>query len=257
MIMKKKSTILIATIAIAITLAVTLTTILHPVKASAAEYMKLSIDDRVSRAQSRYSEFAANPKKEYEVLISFKEVPYTRIATLLEEQDHIISAFHCFNSDGNHAYGGYTECENKSGDEVLFDYYASVYNLVVGQIESYVDLVAGLRESYQVPDFSLNAQQEDDCEDFFGKEIDTSPIIIEDQIKEPDVTLEDELIEAEQSFLQFVAQKNAMDNGNFYVYGMRIVMTGEGIEEMLANDWVELIEILDFDNNNVITPIRP
>ena len=89
------------------------------------------------------------------------------------------------------------------------------------------------------------------------KEIDTSPITIEDPIKEPDVTLEDELTEAEQSYFQFVAQKNAMDNGDFHVYGIRLIMTGEAIEEILVNDWVELIEILDFDNNKVISPIRP
>ena len=254
--MKKKSTILIATIVIAITLAVALTTILWPVEASATGYMKRSITDRISYEQSRYSEFAANPKKEYEVLISFKEVPYTRIATLLAEEDHIISAFHCFYAEGNRAYGGYTECENKRGDEVIHDYYASVYNLVVGQIENYDNLIFELKKSYQVPDFSLNTQHKDEGEKFFGKKIDTSQITIEEPIKDADVTLEDELIEAEQSYFQFVAQKKAMDNGDFHVYGIRIVMTGEAIEEMLAYDLVELIEILDFDNNNVISPLR-
>lgn len=75
--------------------------------------MKLSNERRVEYAQDRYAQFAANPDKQYEILISFNEVPYSEIAALLSGQSKIISAFHCFEADGECAVGSYIECKGK------------------------------------------------------------------------------------------------------------------------------------------------
>lgn len=47
-----------------------------------------------------------------------------------------------------------------------------------------------------------------------------------------------------------------MENGDFFIYGIRLVMTGAEVEELLSSDIVALVEVLDFDNNDLVTPIR-
>lgn len=243
-------------VSVVVIVAVVLAGTLRPMTASAAEYMQLSKESRMEYAQDRYTEFAANPDKEYEILISFNEVPYKEIAALLSGQSNIIAAFHCFEANGECVMGGYTECEGKTAEQVIADYYANIYNLVAGQIESYDDYVRELKKSFgEDPEFSAdmhtNQVEEEDAnnlEGANGKVVDTSPIEIS--------TLEDVLKDAELSLAQFVLQKEAMDNGDFYIYGIRMVMTGAEIDTLLSSDNVALVEILDFDNNNLITPIR-
>lgn len=207
------SILLVAAIACAITL--------RPLKASAAEYMQLSKENRMKYAQDRYEEFAKNPDEEYEVLISFNNVSYKEIAEILSGQDNILSAFHCFEANGECAVGGYTECEGKNAETVIEDYYSSVYNLVVGQIESYDDFVDELKKSYEVDTNFVSSEKMVDSEEVYGKENDTSPIVIDGEGKEPDMSLEDALRDAEHSLAQFVLQKEAMDQGNFYIRRVR------------------------------------
>lgn len=259
--MLKKKAPLFIFVSVVVIVAAVLAGTFRPITAS--EYMQLSKESRVEYAQERYSQFAENPDKKYEILISFKEVPYAEIATLLSGQSNIISAFHCFEAGGECAVGGYTECEGKTAEQVIKDYYASIYNLVVGQIESYDDYVAALKESFGVDtDFvaSGDANKPNDTfgrdVDTSGKDVDTSSIKISRENKEENTTLETALQDAEHSLSQFVLQREAMDNGNFYIYGIRIVMSGAEIDALLSNKSVALVEILSFDNNNLITPIR-
>ena len=261
--LKKKAPFFIL-VSVVVLVAVVLAGTLRPMTASAAEYMQLSKESRMEYAQERYAEFAANPDKKYEILISFNEVPYTEIATLLSGQSNIISAFHCFEANGECAMGGYTECEGKLAEQVIEDYYASIYNLVVGQIESYDDYVRELKKSFGADtDFSadIDANKSEDAdanklEGANGKVVDTSPIEVSEESKKPTTTLEDALKDAEHSLAQFLLQKEAMDNGNFHIYGIRIVMTGAEIDALLSSNTVALVEILNFDNNSLITPIR-
>lgn len=254
--MHKKKVPLFIFVSIVAIIAVVLVGTLRPVTASAAKYMQLSKESRVEYAQARYAQFAANPDKEYEILISFNEVPYTEIAALLSGQSNIISAFHCFEADGECAIGSYTECEGKVAAQVIEDYYSSIYNLVVGQIESYDNFVEELKKSYEVDTYFVADEGATKSDDTYGKKIDTSPVEVNGKSKEPCMTLEDELRDAERSLTQFVLQKEAMDNGDFYIYGIRLVMTGAEIEELLSSNTVALVEILDFYNNNLLTPIR-
>jgi len=256
MITKKVSFLTIVSIVVIIAVLASTFVFMRPVSVSAAEYVRFDKETRVKFAQERYCEFSSNPEKKYEVLVSFKNVPYKEISSLMAGEDNIISAFHCFEANGECAVGGYTECEGKNAERVVEDYYASIYNLISGQIESYDGFVAGLRKSFGFDDGFAEEKQAYDLPDTFGKEIDTSPIIIEDSQKEPDMTIEEALQDASHSLAQFVLQKEAMDNGDFYIYGMRLVMTGSEIEKLLSNDIVTLVEILDFDNNSIITPIK-
>lgn len=254
--MLKKKTPLFIIVSVVIIVAAVLVGTLRPATASAAEYMQLSKESRMEYAQERYAEFAANPDKEYEILISFNEVPYKEIAALLSEQSNIISAFHCFEANGECAIGGYIDCEGKIAEEVIEDYYASVYNLVIGQIESYDDFIEELRKAYEVDTDFVADEGANELDDTYGKEVDTSPVEVSGEGKEPCMTLEDELLEAEYSLTQFILQKEAMENGDFFIYGIRLVMTGAEVEELLSSDIVALVEVLDFDNNDLVTPIR-
>ncbi|MBR3845868.1 MAG: hypothetical protein IKM40_04790 [Clostridia bacterium] len=253
--LKRKELLLIFIILVAIVAVVVGCTIHLPI-ASAAEYMKLSKASRIEYAKESYSEFSSNPDKEYEILISFNKANYKEIADLLSGQDNIISAFHCFEANGECAVGGYVECKGKTAEKVIEDYFSSIYNLVVGQIETYDDFVAELKKSYEVENGSISDNSTNDSYDTYGKEVDTSPIEITGEGKEPCMTLEDELRDAEHSLEQFLLQKEAMDNGDFYIYGIRLLMTGAEIEKILSDENVLLVEILNFDNNNLIVPIR-
>lgn len=262
--MQKKKLPLFIFVSVIAIFAITLACTLRPITASAAEYMQLSKESRVAYAQERYALFTSNPDKKYEIMISFNEVPYTEIAALISDQSTVISAFHCFEANGQCAVGGYTECEGKTAERVISDYYTSIYNLVVGQIESYDDYVRELKKSFGVDsDFSASegANSSKDTganklEGTNGKVVDTSPIEINGKNKKSNTTLEDVLKDAELSLSQFVLQKEAMDKGNFHIYGMRVVMTGSEIDALLSSNTVALVEILNFDNNSLITPIR-
>lgn len=253
--LKRKELLLIFIILVAI-VAVALGCTIHLPIASAAEYMKLSKENRMECAKEHYSEFSANPNKEYEILISFNKTNYKEIAELLSGQDNIISAFHCFETEDDCAVGGYVDCKGKTAEKVIDDYFSSIYNLVVGQIESYDDLIAELKKLYEVDNSFATGVSVSIPDETYGKKVDTSSIKITGKGKEPCMTLEDELRDAEHSLKQFLLQKEAMDNGDFYIYGIRLIATGAEIEKLLSDNNVSLVEILNFDNNNLLVPIR-
>lgn len=184
------------------------------IKASAEEYMRLDVDTRIELAESKYSEFAKNPYRKYEVMISFRDIPYMEIPVLLAEQNSIISAFHYYEYEGERVYGGYTDCEGKSVERVISHYYDSVYAMISGNIENY-----------------------------------NPPKGIEG------AELDEFLQSSEDNLRMLISQREAMDRGEFLVYGMRIVMSGRDIADILDSEYVLAVEILNFDNNNVIVPI--
>lgn len=256
MVHKKPALYIIAFVGAVAIITLVLAIALRPATAHAAEYMRLSKDDRTKYAQERYTEFSQNANKNFEIMISFNNASYRDIASLLSGEDNIISAFHYFEANGECAIGSYTDCKGKDAERVLDDYYSSIYNLVVGQIENQTDYIEELEKSNEIEPSFIVDDIVNDSTDTFEKELDTSPIIIDDSSDAPDVSLEDELRYAKFSLGQFILQKEAMDNGYFNIYGIRLVMTGAEIERLLYNDTVSLVEILDFDNNNLITPVR-
>ena len=68
--------------------------------------------------------------------------------------------------------------------------------------------------------------------------------------------MDEAIASAKNNLDQFKQQKETMDNGKFYIYGLRLVMTGSEIEKLQQAKNVTLVEILDFDNNDIITPLR-
>ena len=192
--------------------------------------MQLSKENRFEYAQKRYEEFTNNPDTEFEVLISFKIARHTDIIALLSDQDNIISVFHCFRYRfGENAGDGYTECEGKDAKQVFENYYDNIYSSVVGQVEFYDEYIESLKES-------------------FGYD--------EEGNTEPNIALETALNDAEKALAQYIMQKEAMELEGFHIYGVRLVMTGAEISELITSDAVALVEILDFDNNDLITPIK-
>ena len=200
-----------------------------PLYTNASKYMQLSKESRIEYAQKRYEEFTNHPDKEFEVLISFKMTWYSDIIALLSNQGNMITAFYCFERFGEYAGGGYTECEGKDAKQVFENYYDNIYNSVVGQVEFYDEYIESLKESFE-----------------YDEEVSTGP----------NIALETALNDAEQALAQYIAQKEAMEHGGFHIYGVRLVMTGAEIESILRSDLVGLVEILDFDNNDLLTPIK-
>ncbi len=104
--------------------------------------------------------------------------------------------------------------QRKTIEIILDDYYESIYNMVVGQIDSHDDYVAGLNQMDK-----------------------------------------DALKEAERRLTQLILQKEAMENGDFMISGIRLKATGENISKLLGYEKIALIEILEFDNNSLISPM--
>ena len=93
----------------AIIVIITLTSVYSPVAASAIEYMHLSAQERIDIAKMRYSEFRANPEKEFEIMLSLEYMPHDEVAALLANENNIITAYHYFEANGECVYGGYNE----------------------------------------------------------------------------------------------------------------------------------------------------
>lgn len=262
--MKKTTKTIIIAVALVLTGAIIAAAIaIRGKNASAEEYMSLEDSEREEHARARYNEFSEHPDREFEILISFKDASTADIRALLAGEDEIISAFHCFVMPDDVFAGGYTECGGKTIDEVIDDYFASIYNLVTGQLADHDANVQLIIDSYAVGtegDGEQGTEPDYDI-DTHGKDVDMSPLPDEELPEESGeddlaAALAEDLAYEEKLFQQLTLQKQSMDNGEFTITGIRLVMTGSEITELLNSSKVGLVEILDFANNNVLSPIQ-
>ena len=198
----KKLCVMILVVLVAAVCGIAISSVL-PVTTSASEYMEMSDDARVMYAQKQYKTILANSQSQ-EILVTFNEATVKEILQILPSDTQTVSVFHYFHADGETVNGAYTNCANKTVEQILKDYFNVIYNMVVGQLESY---------------------------DASGKDTDS------------------------QNYRMLLRQKEAMENGQFCISGIRIVATAEQVKTILNNEKVFLVEALNFDNNNIISPL--
>ena len=189
----------------------------YPSKASANEYLNLSKEERISVARAEYSKYSEKPDQKTEVLVTFKHITAGEIIDIIDDNVEIISAFHSFTALGQTAVGGYTDCEGKTVEEVMIDYYDSIYGMLGAAISNYEDNQVSA-----------------------GKNT-------------PEVNPWVEKMSGE--YKRFVLQKEAMEAGGFTITGIRMVAENRVISNLITSEKVYLVEKLDFDNNGIITPM--
>ena len=64
-----------------------------------------------------------------------------------------------------------------------------------------------------------------------------------------------EMFELKEKLDFYKAQKQSMDSNSFILTGIRIIAENNSLVEMLSSSEIIAIEILNFDNNDLITPI--
>jgi len=202
-------------------------------KISAIEYMKFDKSERKSHAEERYNVFEKNPEDYTDVLITTEHRTINYIFEKLPEDCEIISVYHCFSYSGRVMTGAYLDCKSKGKNEIQSAYYDEIHQLVVGAIHN---TKKRLRE--------INEQI---LEDYSG-ELPTS--VIERSNDEEEL-----IIDLETKLKYYEAQLNDLEQNNLQIYGVRIVMKNSDIEKLTCDPDVKLIEIMDFDNNDIITPL--
>ena len=206
-------------------------TIFLPVsKASAAEYMAQTASERITSASSAYAYFTANPNQTTEVLVSLDSLESANLASLLPSDCEIVSLFHEFTYGGTSVYGGYRNCAQKTLPQIQRTYFDEIYGLVEATI---VDL------EKRISDYNEQLL------------LDYGGAASIDSVANQDV----EMFELKEKLDFYKAQKQSMDSNSFILTGIRIIAENNSLVEMLSSSEIIAIEILNFDNNDLITPI--
>ena len=231
--MKTKKRIVVLISLILILLTVFVLWVRFDSKISALEYMELDATTRRSYAEKRYNVFEKNLDNYSDVLITTEHKRISCILEKLPEDCKIIRVFHCFSCNGRVMTGGYLDCKSKGKNEIQSSYYDEIHQLLVGAIDN---TKKRLRE--------IDGQI---LEDYSG-ELPTSDV-------ERSNDEEELLIDLESKLKYYEAQLNDLEENNLQIYGIRIVMKNSDIEKLTHDPDVKLIEIMDFDNNDIVTPL--
>jgi len=202
-------------------------------KISAMEYMKLNATERKSYAEERYNVFEKNPKDYNDVLITTKHKRINYIFDKLPEDCEIISVYHCFTYNGRTMTGAYFDCKSKGKNEIQSAYYDEIHQLVLGAIDNNKKR---LRE--------INGQ-------FLEDYSDDLPISVVERSNDEEELLRD----LESKLKYYEAQLNDLEENNLQIYGLRIVAKNIDLEKLTHDPDVKIIEIMNFDNNDIVTPL--
>ena len=204
---------------------------------SAAEYVKYTAEQRLENAAARYGELKKNPSKKTEVLISFKNVTLDELTDILPENAEIVRVFHYYTYNGKTVTGAYAACEGKNLAEIQSSYYCEIHGMIESNIAALEEEKQAVYEQYML-DFSI-APEDFNPEDMLPEwEYDGETVEeIEERIAYNRKHLED------------------MENGKFDLRGIRIKAVNSDIEKLIESDKVFMVEILDFDNNDIIVPV--
>lgn len=207
-------------------------------RASTLEYMKNSPEQRILMANERIENIRNTPDKKSEAMISLmKETLYNDVAALLPENCEIISEFHSYTSSVKTVYGGYYDCANKSIEDIQTDYYDQIYGLVVngiGEQEKMLDEIESRLVAVGI-DPETEAVPENTPHDY------------DELLKEYKV--------AKEHLIHLQEQKQDMEAGRFYITGIRVKAKNSDLYALAKSGKVLAVEILNFDNNDIITPV--
>lgn len=230
-------------------------------QANALEYMKNSPEQRLQMANERIEEIRNTPDQKSEVMISLKkETHFKDVGSILPKDCEIISEFHSFTSSVKTVYGGYFECANKSVEDIQTDYYDEIHALVVNaikeqekildEIDSRLDII---QEYQKTPSIQKDNASFD--EDAIAKEIKPETISVpENALTDYEEVLK-EYKAAKDQLRHLMEQKESMEAGKFFITGVRVKAKNSDIYSLAKSGKVLAVEILNFDNNDIITPI--
>jgi len=230
-------------------------------KANALEYMKNSPEQRIQMSNERIENLKNAPNKKSEVMISLmKGTLFKDVANILPKDCEIISEFHSFTSSVKTVYGGYFDCTNKSIEDIQNDYYKEIYALVdngikeqetiLNEIESRLSIIQENQESSNIQNNNVSYD-----EDAIAKGIKPETIEVPENTQ---TNLDEILMEykaAKEQLTHLQEQKENMEKGKFFITGIRVKAKNSDLYTLAKSGKVLAVEILDFDNNNIITPI--
>ncbi|MBQ2758202.1 MAG: hypothetical protein IKJ88_08310 [Clostridia bacterium] len=197
-------------------------------KVSAREYMKFNISDRLAYAENRYNEFAELPEKEFTVMLSFNDdVSLEEYANL----DIIASYHNLVTESGRQSSGCYINNSQMKSNKIIKAHKEELYDVICSNLSE----LENKRENLQAELDSLKtySKESDDFCEFY------------------------ETIEKLQNQIDKLKEdKKALREDKLQISGMKVKGSGAEMLNLIAEDFVYVVEILDFDNNNIITPIN-
>lgn len=245
-----------------------------PTQVSALEHMKYSNQERLDLAKYNYDIFKEKPNEKSEVLISFnKNISQYDVPELIPSDCKVIAEFHSFSVNDRTITGKYVNNDGKDILEVQDAYFDEIYQLVVNRKNKLEKKIRNLEEEKAEIKFdldALNLQTVSTTSDVSDMNADKDvaengkPIQENDKISVPDrqeeyaeyiAEIEKEISAMQKCLKNLILQKESMDKGEFNITGVRILDKNSEIYELTQKSQVKAIEILDFDNNNLIKPI--
>ena len=94
----------------------------------------------------------------------------------------------------------------------------------------------------------------------FGKDIDTSDIKVPGSSYSSDDTdfqLEEDLADLQEFHDNFVMLKQAMEQGRYRIYGVKLTLTGAQAQALLQSNKVRLVEKLTIFPESSLSPLDP
>ena len=197
--------------------------------------------ERIEYAQSCYKEFSKNPNKTYTVLVSLDSVTTEEFTQLFTGCGGFTQVYDCITEGvDDPMYGGYLDCEGKTAAQLAAECYADTYDSMYDEtVEPFVT---------QPP------------VDTFGKDIDTSDIEVPGSSYSSDDTdfqLAEDLADLQEFHDNFVMLKQAMEQGRYRIYGVKLTLTGAQAQALLQSNKVRLVEKLTILPESSISPLDP
>lgn len=203
---------------------------------SAIEYIKNTALQRKEIAESKYNEFKKNENQSTEVLISLSNIELNNLKDILPIDCEIVSIFHFYRYGDMIVSGSYIDCKGKSMTQIQSAYYYEIYNLVDGNLNHLKHELNSYYDQYML-DYSI-------------AEADFNFDIVKEN-HEKEISIE----ELTRKIEFYSEQLESIKSGEFSIYGIRIIAKNSDILNIINNKHVSIIEKLEFDNNNIITPI--
>lgn len=177
----------------------------------------MSDANRREAAMQRYSTFSSDPTAETEVLISFDDVTSSDVLAILPSNVEVIACFHYYDSGSGVVGGGYFGCEGKTVEQVLSDYYQSIYDMTYNAVVRASSRVAALDR--KISNLQSVGADVSGLVEQFNSEI--------------------QQIQIDQ------AQLEEMEQGNFMISGIRIKAANSALNSLTGLSSVYSIEIID------------
>ena len=224
------------------------------------EQMIHNTQERIEYAQSCYKEFSKNPNKTYTVLVSLDSVTTEEFTQLFADCGGFTQVYDCITEGvDDPMYGGYLDCEGKTAAQLAAECYADTYDSICSELDSYDQQAAEIRESYMY-DETVEPFVTKPPVDTFGKDIDTSDIKVPGSSYSNDDTdfqLAEDLADLQESHDNFVMLKQAMEQGRYRIYGVKLTLTGAQAQALLQSNKVRLVEKLTIFPESSLSPLDP